>query len=165
MRRLALVIGSALAIVLAAVGVVVWSRVPRSAEDAMRRFYDTSDKAEAELMDPLILAGPKVVPVLSHEVQSKNMPGRRYAVLALGHIGDRRAYETLKTMLDDSNEVPYIRRDALDAIALIDPAAGREEAKRHRNSEIADLAQASRGLLSGQRLRRKTFVSTLIGVD
>lgn len=131
----------------------------------MRRFYDTRDKAEADLMDPLILAGPKVVPRLSQEVRSKDMPARRYAIGALGHIGDRRAYATLKAILEDSSEVFYIRRDALVAMALIDPAAGREEAKRYRDSHVPDLAQASAEVLSGHGVKRQTVMSTLFGID
>jgi hypothetical protein len=151
------------------VGVVLlgvrWSRVPRSAEDAMKRFYDTSGKAETDFMDPLILAGPMVVPLLAHDVESKDMRGRRYGLLALGHIGDRRGYGVLKRILDDPTETPYIRRDALESIDLIDPTVGRQEAIRYRTSPVPDLAEYSGAILAGHIPRRRTFMSTLIGIS
>lgn len=164
-RYKALLSGAVALLGLAGCGVAVWSRAPRSPEDAVRQFYDTTGKMEDQIMDPLILAGPKVVPLLNHDVQSKDMPGRRYAILALGHIGDRRALATLKKILDDPNEVPLLQGDALEAIALIDSAAGQDEARRYRGSEVAALAQASRRLLSGRGLKRQTFISTLVGLD
>nr|WP_086938503.1 hypothetical protein [Thaumasiovibrio occultus] len=120
---------------LIAVGVMYHStllRVPlifQSAEAALADFYDSTDQAEDMLMDPLILAGPRVVPLVLEEVTSSTMPHRRYAIHFLGRYPA--AIPTLKTILADEYEVEYIRRDALASLFNVDPTLGQDLAKRY----------------------------------
>jgi hypothetical protein len=64
-----------------------WQRTPYSPENALEIFYSYNG-AEDELMDPLLLAGRKVIPLLIEQIKHQNMPKRRYAILAVGHLGD-----------------------------------------------------------------------------
>ena len=84
-------------------------------------------------MDPLILGGRKVVAPLIMEIEKKDMARRRYAILALGNIGDAAAIEPLQQIVLDSAEVEFVRCDALMAIALIDEDRAQTLAQRLPN--------------------------------
>jgi hypothetical protein len=55
-------------------------------------FYVGADH-EPELDDPLIEAGPAMVPAICEAIAHPDMKRRRYAIGALGHIGDRRSLD------------------------------------------------------------------------
>ncbi len=115
-------------------------------------FYDLSDH-EPEIDDPLIEAGPKMVPAICEAVVHQDMKYRRYAIGALGYIGDRKAVPTLVGLLENSGEKAYFRSDALLAIYQIDQPLGTRYARQYRYADkpIAMIAEAilrgDRGLL------------------
>ena len=79
---------------------------------------------EAELMTPLIKAGPKMVPVIIEAISNKDMQLRRYAIGALGNLNDARAVEPLTKIVNDKTEEEYFRSDALEAIYRLDQEQG-----------------------------------------
>lgn len=119
---------------LAVLGVIVFGllayRISSSGGDKAIAEFFASNAAEDQLMDPLIRGGRGVVAQLMKEVVNKDMPRRRYAILALGNIGDPTAIETLNLIALDPSEVEYVRCDALVAIALIDESQARTLAER-----------------------------------
>jgi hypothetical protein len=117
----------AIAIVLLAFGawfgVNLYSNIPESPELALKEFYER-EVAEDQIMDPLIVAGRNVVPLLEKEVTNPNMPNRRYAIGALGNLGSKSALTVLENLAKMKSEVGYIRCDALVAIGMIDQQEG-----------------------------------------
>lgn len=102
-------------------------RVPllfQSPEEAYADFLDTTDQAEDMLMDPLILAGESVVPLVLSEIKSPNMKLRRYAIHFLGNGRYKEAIPELKQILANENELDYFRGDALASIFNMDPKLG-----------------------------------------
>lgn len=71
-----------------------------------------------------------MVPHICRAVRDSQMHCRRYALLALGHLRDRRAILTLETIYSDVDEDSLFRGDALEAIFVIDQELGRYYAKR-----------------------------------
>jgi hypothetical protein len=96
----------------------------------MEEFY-SAQVPEPVIMQPLVSAGNKIVPHLSREVLNREMQRRSYAILALGRIGDRRALDSLKRILDDKTEENTPRSCALRAIWHIDRKLGEEYARRY----------------------------------
>jgi len=155
------VIAGGIATVMAvAVSLFIYSRIPNSPEDALRRFRMSQD-AEDQLMDPLILAGKSVVPLLIKEVQSKEAPRRRYAIHALGQLGDSSVLETLKTVLSDPSEADFFRCDALEAIALIDREKGNGLAQQKDLGQICSFTVQA--ILSNAPLDRRSYFDALLG--
>jgi len=95
------------------------------------RFYNGDH--EPELDDPLIEAGAKMVPAICEAIANRDMKLRRYAISALGFIGDKRAIPLLETILNDKTEEDYFRGDALHALYLIDETQGAIYAAQHKN--------------------------------
>ncbi len=95
-------------------------------------FY-TDTPHEPELDDPLIEAGSKMTEAICDAVVHKDMMYRRYAIGALGFIGDRRAVATLEKIMDDESEKDYFRGDALQSIFRIDRALGSRYAEKYPN--------------------------------
>ncbi len=93
-------------------------------------FY-TETPHEPELADPLIAAGPRMTQAICEAVLHKDMMYRRYALSALGFIGDRRAIATLERIMNDESEKDYFRGDALQSIFRIDRALGRRYADQY----------------------------------
>ncbi|MBI4825952.1 MAG: HEAT repeat domain-containing protein [Nitrospirae bacterium] len=102
------------------------------------RFYNGDH--EPELDDPLIEAGEKMTLVICEAVNNKDMRFRRYAISALGYIGDKRALPTLENILKSKDEIYYFRGDALQAIYQIDKILGKKYAlefwKEHEYLEM-----------------------------
>lgn len=71
-----------------------------------------------------------MVPAICKAVTDRKMRMRRYAIGALGHLGDRRAILTLESIYADSTEDALFRGDALEAIFCIDQELGRRYAKQ-----------------------------------
>ena len=95
-------------------------------------FY-TDTPHEPEIPAPLVAAGPKMTMAICEAVTHKDMMYRRYAIAALGIVGDRRALPTLEKIMNDESEIDYFRGDALQSIFRIDRALGRRYAKQHIN--------------------------------
>ena len=119
---------------------------------AWHAFYDLSDH-EPEIDDPLIAAGRPMVPAICEAIAHQDMKYRRYAIGALGYIGDRKAVPTLVGLLENASEKAYFRSDALLAIYQIDQPLGTRYARQYRYADkpIAMIAEAilrgDRGLL------------------
>ena len=95
------------------------------------RFYNGDH--EPELDDPLIEAGQEMTLVICEAVKNKDMKLRRYAIGALGYIGDKRAIPILEAILESKAEIYYFRGDALHAIYQLDKQLGKEYATQYAN--------------------------------
>jgi hypothetical protein len=81
--------------------------------------------SEGAIAPALVSGGKKMVPYICQAVRDSQMYCRRYAILALGHLRDRRAILTLETIYADTDEDSLFRGDALEAIFVIDQDLGR----------------------------------------
>lgn len=100
----------------------------------MAEFY-SNPGAEDTLMDPLIVAGPAVYPLVIEAISDPNLPKRRYAIGFLGNEEVAVALPALLAIIDDENELPYFRGDALEAIYKIDESKAKQLAERYRDAE------------------------------
>lgn len=112
-------------------------------------FYDLSDH-EPEIDDPLIAVGRPMVPAICEAIAHPDMKYRRYAIGALGYIGDRKAVPTLVGVLENAGEQAYFRSDALLAIYRIDRALGARYARQYRHAD-APIANTAEAVLRGDR--------------
>ncbi|MFA6468887.1 MAG: HEAT repeat domain-containing protein [Bacteroidota bacterium] len=79
---------------------------------------------EPELDDPLIAAGKQMTKAICEAIMHKDLKYRRYAIGAIGFIGDKKAIPTLEIIFRDTTEIDYFRGDALQAIYCIDEKLG-----------------------------------------
>jgi HEAT repeat protein len=105
--------------------------------EVLGEFY-AYDGAEDTLMDPLIVAGTDVVPMVLEQVVKPDMVKRRYAIQALGNIGDPAAIPTLKLLAESTEEPGYIRCVSTQAVAQIDWIIGRDLAQQFTKSGQQD---------------------------
>ncbi len=98
---------------------------------AWERFYVLAYH-EPEIDDSLIEAGAEMAPYIAEAVKHRDMNRRRYAVGALGCIGDASVIPTLEKLASDKTEKFYIRGDAMESIYLIDGQLGKQYARRYR---------------------------------
>jgi hypothetical protein len=111
-----------------------WARTDgflRNSAEAYGDFcYGGADvRAEDQLMDPLILAGPSVVPYVLEGIRNPESPRRRYAIAYLGHARTSSALPILEAIVRNEAERDYFRADALESIWLIDRDRGLSLAK------------------------------------
>jgi hypothetical protein len=155
-----------LAILGLAAPVAFWFRAEgplRDPHDALHEFfYPEGTVAEDMLMDPLILCGSRVVPLVLDAVKDKEMIHRRYAIGFLGNEGDDVAIPTLDAVLSDLTELDYFREDALEAIYMIDRETGAQAARRYAASD-GSLGRAARDILDGKAKNRRSFLEALTG--
>jgi hypothetical protein len=132
-------------------------------EVALKRFYENNGP-EDTLMDPLILAGDGVVPLVLNEVKNKNMPRRRYAIGFLGNGSYKEALPDLEAILQDSAEEDYFRGDALQSIYMIDESRGKELAQNYQGGQNY-LGEISRRIITGdsELKKRRTYSDALVG--
>jgi hypothetical protein len=132
-------------------------------EEALQSFY-SQNGAEDMLMDPLILAGDKVVPLVINEVKSPDMPRRRYAILFLGNDKYINALPVLEQILADNSEKDYFRGDALISIYKIDNISGKKLAASFANNE-GYLGLMSKAVLGGSEYanKRRSYIDALRG--
>jgi len=114
-------------------------------------FYVGGDH-EPDIDDPLIARGRSMVPSICEAIRHKDMKRRRYAIGALGYIGDKRALPTLEAILKDSAEIDYFRGDALHSIYQLDRKLGLRYAKQyqHENEYLT--------MLSGAVLKQESWL-------
>jgi len=103
-------------------------------QTAMEKFYGFEGK-EKELMDPLILAGEPVVPLVIEAIKNQEMPKRRYAIGFLGNGEYKQALPVLEEILKNPDEKDYFRGDALLAIYQVDKELGIKYAKEQEQSK------------------------------
>ena len=96
---------------------------------AWREFY-FGGSSKADIGRSLLRVGRPIVPSLCRAVSDPNMRRRRYGILTLGYVGDRRAIPTLERIYADTDEDALFRGDALQAIYMIDRALGRLYARK-----------------------------------
>ncbi len=136
---------------------VVAGAVPRTAEDAITRF-ETGHRPEEALMDPLLLLGPEVIPALGARLQSSyQTPRRRYAVAALGHLGDQAGVPLLMRIAGDDKEDANVRCDAVRALSMLDENQGKAQA-RQLPQEPACSSRVLRELVAGEVEERRTMI-------
>lgn len=87
---------------------------------------------EPKIDDSLIAAGPEMAPYIAEAVMHRDMKRRRYAVGALGCIGDARVVPTLAELASDKTEISVIRGDAIESIYLIESQLGKQYARQYR---------------------------------
>ncbi|HEU5136439.1 MAG TPA: hypothetical protein VFU13_14915 [Steroidobacteraceae bacterium] len=150
------------------VAISLRSNFPETPELAIKAFYER-EVAEDQIMDPLILIGPAVIPLLERDLPNAGMPNRRYAIGALGNLESEAALPILKTLANSKSEIDYIRCDALTAIAMIE----REESLRIANQTVQDdpkcLGEIADGLKRDydawikSNAPRRTYLQALFG--
>ncbi len=142
----------------------VYWQLPSSPEEALNNFY-SGELAEGELVDSLILGGKRIVPLLLEKIRDKNMPQRRYAISALGHLDDTSAVPVLESILKDVSEMDYFRCDALEAITILNPSAGRAFARDNLDSSIGCIRELSRAIASGNLPSRRSYLQIFFGLN
>ncbi|WP_094603337.1 hypothetical protein SPSIL_027700 [Sporomusa silvacetica DSM 10669] len=108
-------------------------RLFASPEYILNRFYTEQDLAVDQVMDSLILAGPKMAPLLEREILKREIPRRRHAITALGHLGNNNSFPILEHILQDKGEKEVFRADALLSIARIDLPYAQKIAPQYLN--------------------------------
>lgn len=98
--------------------------MPGAFDREWRKFYFEAD-GEGSITPNLMEGGTRMVPAICVAVSDRKMRMRRYAIGALGHLGDRRAILTLEAIYADSTEDSIFRGDALEAIFCIDQELGK----------------------------------------
>lgn len=127
-----------------------------SPEEVLNRFYTEKDLAEDQLQDSLIMAGPKMAPLLEQEILKKDIPRRRYAIGALSNIGDHGSIPALEQILQDKSEMEYFRVDALESIALIDLSYAQSIAPQYQK-DTAHVARCANIVLTApERLYQRS---------
>jgi len=135
----------------AVVACLVWARAEgplRSPEAAFEDFTKAKDRAEDQLTDPLVLAGPRVRPLVHAAVKDRAFQRRRYAIGYLGCAKYAAATPTFRAILTDESEKDYFRADALEALWLIGHADALRLADGY-SGRADSLGQVARGLLAG----------------
>ena len=132
------------------IGSIAWARAKgplRPPEEAFREFLQ-AEAAEDQLTDPLVLAGPRVQPLVSAAIVDPALPRRRYAIGYLGCAGYKPAAPALRAIVLGESEHDYFRADALQALWQLDRAEGRKLASRYvgRPDHLGAVAS---GLLGG----------------
>ena len=98
----------------------------RDPQSALQDFYDGEDRTEEQLCDPLILAGPRVVPLVILDLPKKGTARRLYAIRFLGNGHYKRALPVLEQLLADDAENVSFRVEAFEAIYQISPDRARQ---------------------------------------
>ena len=98
----------------------------RDPQSALRDFYEGEDRLEDQLCDPLILAGPRVVPLVIADLPKKGTLRRLYAIRFLGNGRYSRALPVLQQLLADDAENVSFRVEAFRAIYQISPERARQ---------------------------------------
>lgn len=117
-------------------------------EYVLNRFYTEQDLAVDQVMDSLILAGPKMAPLLEREILKREIPRRRHAITALGHLGNDNSLPILEHILQDKGEKKEVfRADALLSIARIDLPYAQKIAPEYLN-DTSFVAECAREILT-----------------
>jgi hypothetical protein len=114
-------------VVVAAVTLWVFMVGPmRDPQSALRDFYEGEDRVEEQLCDPLILVGPRVVPLVLADLPKQGTPRRLYAIRFLGNGRYLPALPLLEQLLADDAEHLAFRVEAFKAIYQISPQRARQ---------------------------------------
>jgi len=102
---------------------------------------------EPELPEPLMKAGPSMVPAILEAIGHPDMKMRRYAISALGHLKDESAIAPLRAIVEDGGEEDWFRGDALVAIYQLNQDEGTKLAEKHKGKGDV-LKQSSEWILA-----------------
>lgn len=142
------------------------AHIPRSPEAAIKSFYER-EVAEDQIMDPLILVGVSVIPLLEKEVTNPNMPNRRYAIGALGNLRSKSSLPILERLTRMKSEEDYIRCDALTAIGMIDYGEGMRVVDSVKTDGLTCLANIAHPQGYAYWLKssapRRTYLEAILG--
>jgi uncharacterized lipoprotein NlpE involved in copper resistance len=132
----------------------------RSPEQILEEFYNYNEP-DSESLDPLILAGEKVVPLIIEKIRDRSMQRRRLAIDFLGNGEYEQALPVLIKILNDETEESHFRVAALISIFQIAENLGNEFAQRYKND--SNLGKTSMDILSNKDyLRyRRTYIDAL----
>lgn len=135
----------------------------KSPESWLEDFYSNSS-SEEKIIDPLLLAGQKVIPLVLTSIKDKEMKKRRYAIEFLGYSGEKKSLLVLQEIFNDKSEKDYIRGDALEAIYHIAPESGKKIAHNYSYEEeyISMVAKEIINSKSGS-IEKRTLIDAMIG--
>ncbi len=135
----------------------------RTPQQSLEEFY-TYGGAEDELMDPLILAGRNIVPLVIEKVKDKKMPRRMYAIGFLGNGRYDEALPVLESILPDETDI--MRGSALVSIFQIDENLGRKYAQKFssQDNEIGDFSRKLLGRKLPHLFERRSYYEALVGM-
>jgi len=102
---------------------------------------------EPELPDPLVKAGPSMVPWILEAIRHRDMKMRRYAISALGLLKDESSIAALRAIVEDESEKDWFRGDALVAIYQLNQDQGTKLAETYKGPGEA-LKQSSEWILA-----------------
>ena len=111
--------------------IVHWALIAqpwKSPEDWLKEFYSNPMPEDLQ-MDPLILAGAKVVPLVLERIQDPSMPKRIVAIWFLGNGGYKEAIPVIQRMLQNESEDIYSRAYSLIALYQLDRPNGLKQSK------------------------------------
>ncbi len=132
------------AVMLVVLSAVIFSQViRRSPKTALHKFETTLRVAEDQMMDPLILAGDRVVPLVIKRIRDRDMPKRIYAIGFLANGEYTEAVPTLENLVLDEQESVYVRVSALRALHHLVPDQGRSLSSQFdgRYDALGEMAQ------------------------
>lgn len=113
-------------------------------------------------MDPLILNGDGVVPLVLENVKNKQMPKRRYAIGFLGNGKYRESLPVLEELVANDTEEAFIRGDSLLALYQIDQRIGREMAQKFKD-DSSFLGKMAKDIISSRAsLARRSYIEALL---
>lgn len=79
--------------------------------------FQNQSVPESLLTRPLTRAGPAIGPILSHEILSKDMRSRRYAILGLMELNFHQSSDQMRVLLFDTLESVELRADVFEALS------------------------------------------------
>lgn len=133
----------------------------KSPDAVLEEFYNYHEP-DSESLDPLILAGEKVVPLIIEKIQDKYMNRRRLAIDFLGNGEYKQALPVLQKIMQDENEEQHFRQTCLISIFQIDKTVGTEFAQYYKNDIV--LGEISKDILSNKEYLhyRRTYIDALL---
>lgn len=155
-----------LALVILAVGGGIWAVFVgplRDPKAALGDFIGGKGRAEDQLTDPLVLAGPRVRPVVLAAIADPAMPRRRYALSYLGCVEYTPAIEALRRIASDDSEFDYFRADALEALWRLDQTEAEDLARQFQTRSDLLGQTASRLMTAGPSPDCRPWLAALIG--
>jgi HEAT repeat protein len=134
----------------------------RSPEAVLEEFYNYNEP-DSESLDPLILAGEKVVPLVMERVQDRNTQRRRLAIQFLGNSSYKQALPVLEKIMKDETEESHFRSTALISIFKIDEKLVKQFAQQYKVSKN-DLGDIARDILANKDYLnyRRTYTDALL---
>ena len=139
-----------------------WSLIPHEPAEVLERFY-AYEGAEDQLLDPLVLGGTEVVPLVNSSVENRDMARRLYALTFLGIAGSATSGPVLVRISRDPSELTWVRFAAVKALYRIDKERAGQIAQELLDREPMDHweEQGFRSFREDlQRMTRRTLDSS-----